>query len=162
MVLFFPVLLVFVIGGAVVAHRRIQEADRAHRWPAPTPQGRWHAATGAERAALIVMVVSAVVWTVFVVTAPAALAMAAAFWAVWRHPDLERPLGLVTIGYGVAVMVATLPFGGSTGAGSVLFNAALVGLPALASGVMLVLAAHTTEGARRPPPARPLSGAHPA
>jgi hypothetical protein len=157
-----PIYLVLLIA-VVIAVRRatariaVIEGHEGRREVAPTRGDRWGQAPGVEKAAFIVMAISAAMWTLLILPIGFAAAVVALGVAVWRRPYLEATLApVVLIGGGaIALYDLLLPLlrdDGDWGA-SVINTAAFGGLWVLIG--VLLLAAGRPRGASSSLPSSP-------
>jgi hypothetical protein len=99
------ILVIAVVIGVDRARKRIEQVegtDRPRR-EAPGRGERWNLATGVEKAAFIVMAMSAVFWLLLILSIGFTAAVIALGVAVWKRPYLEATLAPVAIVGGVAI-----------------------------------------------------------
>jgi hypothetical protein len=101
------VLLIAVVVAVVRARGRIEQVEGPEGPPAVTlsRRERWTAAPGLEKAAFVVLGLSAVVWFLLILPIGFAAAAVALGAAVWKRPYLEATLApVVLIGGAVIVL----------------------------------------------------------
>ncbi len=108
-----PVYLVLLIAVAVAVARarsRIEQVEGpdGSRELTPSRRERWTAAPGSEKAALMVLALSAVVWLLLILPIGFAAAAVALGVAVWKRPYLEATLAPVALIGGAVIAVYDL------------------------------------------------------
>jgi hypothetical protein len=108
-----PVYLVLLIAVAVAVARarsRIEQVEGPDGSRASTPsrRDRWTAAPGSEKAALVVLALSAVVWLLLILPIGFAAAAVALGVAVWKRPYLEATLAPVALIGGAVIAMYDL------------------------------------------------------
>jgi len=136
------VLLIAVVVAVTRARSRIEQVEGPDGRPARTPSrsDRWKQAPGVEKAAFVVMALSAAVWLLLILPIGFAAAAAALAAAVWKRPYLEATLAPVVVIGGAVIVVYDLlvPLVRDPGDwGAALVNSALFGGLWIVIGVLL-------------------------
>jgi hypothetical protein len=99
------ILVIAVVIGVDRARKRIEQVEGAEgpRREVPSRVERWKQAAGVEKAAFIVMAMSAAFWLLLILPIGFTAAVIALAVAVWNRPYLEATLAPVAIVGGVAI-----------------------------------------------------------
>lgn len=152
---FYLLLAVAAVVGVIRAQKRIAAVEGpGGAGPRAVPRtDRWQEAPSTEKAAFVVMAVSAVVWLLLILTAGFAVAVAALGYTIWKRPYLSADLAPVALSLGLAVAVVNIllwPEGFIESPGAAVLNLALFAGPWLAIGALLwATARNTGQTARR-------------
>ncbi len=141
-VLVYLVLLIAVAVAVTRARNRIEQVEGLDRRPelAPSRSERWKQAPGMEKAAFVVLALSAAVWLLLILPIGFAAAAVALGLAVWKRPYLEATLAPVVLigGAVIAVYDLLLPLvRNDMDWGAALVNTALFGGLWILVGVLL-------------------------
>jgi hypothetical protein len=142
------VLLIAVVFAVTRARNRIEQVEGPDRRAelAPPRSERWKQAPGVEKAAFVVLALSAAVWLLLILPIGFAAAAVALGLAVWKRPYLEATLAPVVLigGTVIAVYDLLLPLvGDDVEWGAALINTALFGGLWILVGVLLRAAGRT-------------------
>jgi hypothetical protein len=130
-----PILVVLVIAVVIAvtrARKRIEQVEGSgdRRVIAPPRAERWRDAAGVEKAAFVVMAISAALWLLLILPVVFAAAVVALGLTVWKRPYLEETLAPVVLvgGAVIALYELLLPLLRDDGGwGASVVNAALFG-----------------------------------
>jgi hypothetical protein len=150
--LFYALLAVAVVSAARVVRRRLADLE-TEGVPAPprlSARERWRDAPPAERLALLVMASAALVWIGGVLLAGAGLAMGGWAALTWRRPTVGREVAPMAVAFGAFVVLFQLLGAGGEEWGPRLANAAVIGLPWLVAGLLLLIARRPESRPRTP------------
>jgi len=148
--MFYLVLVIAVVIGVDRSRKRIEQVEgtEGHR-PGALPRGeRWKQATRVEKAAFIVMAMSAVLWLLLILPIGFTAAVIALGVAVWKRPYLEATLAPVAIVGGVAIALYDVVMGlvrDDGGWGALLTNVSWLGGPWIIIGLLLKASAPPTD-----------------
>ena len=144
------ILVIAVVIGVDRARKRIEQVEGADgtRREVPSRGERWKQAAGVERAAFIVMAMSAAFWLLLILPIGFTAAVVALAVAVWKRPYLEVALAPVAIVGGVAIALYDVLMRlvqDDGGWGALLVNVSWFGGPWIVIGLLLRTSGRHTD-----------------